>query len=151
MGDPLAPTPRTIYATFEERRTKMHFDFPTAISLISALAPFLFALAQLLVSKLPANRQSQVLQLAGIAVHSIEQQANGGWSSEQKYAAAAQALEALAKAAGLKVNDAEAKAFIEAAVLALHGVQSVVSKRSAPDASSAAQSSAPSQIAADAL
>jgi hypothetical protein len=98
----------------------MNFSVGDAISLLGILSPLLFPLAAALVGRvvalLPQNRQAQLAQAATIVVHGVEQQSNGGWSNDDKLAAAQGGLTLLAGKFGYKLSANEARLFIESAV-----------------------------------
>jgi hypothetical protein len=105
----------------------------TLQTLMPVLMPVIVWLAGVAAMKVPAIRTWQLQRVAGIVTHGIEQQANGGWSSEEKYAAAEQGLVLLAGKAGYKVTSDEARMLIEASVMLLNAGRQVASPDVADD------------------
>jgi autotransporter translocation and assembly factor TamB len=85
--------------------------------LLPVIAPFVGWGFMRLSAMLPANRRQELSSLAELVVHGVHQQANGGWSNDEKYDAASQALVQLAAKAGYKVSLVEVRMLIESAVL----------------------------------
>lgn len=91
---------------------------------IVALMPFLvtgaIALFRLFMSKLPANRQAQAEQVAGVVVLAAEQMfAKLPGTSEEKKAEAVKMAQAMLSDLGVKVSADTLNALIESAVHAL--------------------------------
>lgn len=107
--------------------------------LLPVIAPFVGWGFMRLSSMLPANRRQELSALAELVVHGVQQQSNGGWTNDEKYDAASQALVQLAAKAGYKVSLTEVRLLIESAVLVgknfgtLQPAQPVVSQSASPN------------------
>lgn len=129
----------------------MNLSLSSILSFFQSFSPILLPvgayLIALVIHHIPGTRLAKLQQIASTVVPAIEQQANGGWTNEQKYNAAAQAVNLLAAKFGYRVNPAEVKLLIEGAVA---GFKSLESSTSVLSASSTAQSASMASAPTDA-
>lgn len=95
---------------------------------ILVLMPYLvvgaLSLFRVLVAKLPANRQAQAQQVAGVVVSAVEQMwRSQSGTSEEKKAQAVKMAQSMLSDLGVKVSEDTLNALIESAVHALQSQQ----------------------------
>ncbi len=93
-------------------------------ALVVALMPFLVSMAltlfRYLAAKLPANKQAQMQQVAGIVVTAVEQTYKSmPGTNDDKKAEALKLASAMLKDLGIKTTPESLSAYVEAAVHAL--------------------------------
>lgn len=119
------------------------------LTFFQSYSPILLPLSAWVISliyrHIPSQRFAKLQQIASTVVPAVQQQANGGWTNEQKYNAAAQAVNLLAAKFGYRVSEAEVKVLIEGAVAGFKSLTASTSAAPAFAAPVAAGQDSPTQ------